>query len=58
MAQDLFSKWDKAIDTEGLAKDVEDQYNKGLLLVPKEEPAFKQIAMTNCETLRLRNGMD
>ena len=57
MAQDLFSKWDKAIDTEGLAKDVEEAAKDGGNRTYKEVPVGQyEVSVEQMELKASKKG--
>ena len=57
MAQDLFSKWDKAIDTEGLAKDVEQAAKDGGNRTYKEVPVGQyEVSVEQMELKASKKG--
>ena len=57
MAQDLFSKWDKAIDTEGLAKDVEEAAKDGGNRTYKEVPVGQyEVSVEQLELKASKKG--
>ena len=57
MAQDLFSKWDKAIDTEGLAADVEQAAKDGGNRTYKEVPVGQyEVAVEQMELKASKKG--
>lgn len=57
MAQDLFSKWDKAIDIEGLAKDVEQAAKDGGNRTYKEVPVGQyEVSVEQMELKASKKG--